>query len=213
LHPSRARRDGLQRGHHVRRSPRSREEAPLISAPIVVCARTSLAVTTRAAPCVHATARATSCGELDGSAHERRETFAQHAPPVGGDLGVGAQGDGGRCLRSLQASPPKVPTLKAVEGAKVPAMPAGTRVKSARADCRAASASLRLHRTNRSSAWRTDRYVASDAVASTTGAINSIAQSSRRTRRSRWARTPGHPARDVFTGGLRQGRPALTSPP
>jgi hypothetical protein len=54
----------------VVRSPRSCEGTPLKPAPIVVCARTSLAVTTRAKR--HACAlrpHATSCGELDGSRH------------------------------------------------------------------------------------------------------------------------------------------------
>jgi hypothetical protein len=44
------------RGRHVGSEPSSREATPLKGAPTVVCARTSLAVTTRAAPCVRATA-------------------------------------------------------------------------------------------------------------------------------------------------------------
>jgi hypothetical protein len=45
---------------------------------------------------------------------------------------------------------------------------------STRTDNRAASATLRLHRTEWSSVWRTDRHVVSDAVASTTGALTAL---------------------------------------
>jgi len=43
-----------------------------------------------------------------------------------------------------------------------------------------------------------NRYVASDALASMTEATRQHRSVSRRTRRSRFAQTPGHPSRDVF---------------
>ena len=45
----------------------------------------------RAAPCVRATdLTPRACGELNGSRHTSgAKVLAQHAPPVGGDLGVG----------------------------------------------------------------------------------------------------------------------------
>src|ERR1700681_317668 len=43
-----------------------------------------------------------------------------------------------------------------------------------------------------------NRYVASDALASMTEATRQHRSVSRRTRRSRFAWTPGHPSRDVF---------------
>ena len=61
---------GLARGRHVGLSASSREGTPLKAAPIVVCARTSLAVTTRKpAPCVHATASRHVGLQAPGSRH------------------------------------------------------------------------------------------------------------------------------------------------
>lgn len=76
--------------------PGSREGTPLKAAPTVVCARTSLAVTTRqlrranqrngCALRLHAT----SGGELKAGGHTSgAKAFTQHTPPVGCDLGVG----------------------------------------------------------------------------------------------------------------------------
>lgn len=139
---------------------------------------------------------ATSCGELVARTRAARRSRAARA--AGGRQSQGCGSGGGRrrlrCSAGVVAA--EVPTLKAADDAKVPAVRTGTRVNSVRGR-RAASATLSLHRTYRSSVWRTDRYVATDAAASTTGAISSVARSSRRARRSRWARTPGHPARDV----------------
>src|SRR3984893_16708110 len=73
--------NGLERDHHVGLSPSSREGTPLKAAPIVVCARTSLAVTTasgRRAQCGVAYAlrhHATSGGELTA-----RNTRAERTP-------------------------------------------------------------------------------------------------------------------------------------
>jgi len=96
-------------GHHVRRSPRSREETPLISAPIVVCARTSLAVTTRAGSAMRVLRpHATSCARARWlAAHEWREGLAQHAPPVGGNLRVVARVKAGGACGVLQAPWPR----------------------------------------------------------------------------------------------------------
>ena len=75
-------------------------------------------------------------------AHERREGLAQHAPPVGGNLRVVARVKaGGACSASAVA---EVPTLKAADDAKVPAMRTGTRAKSTRTDSRAAPATLEV---------------------------------------------------------------------
>jgi len=105
-------------------------------------------------------------------------------------------GEGRRHLRCFAgAAAVQVPTLKAADDAKVPTMPAGTRVKGTRTDSRAAPATLPDVSVQRLAHGPLRR---SDADASTTGAFNSVARSSRRTRRSRWARTPGHPARDVY---------------
>ena len=62
-------------------------------------------------------------------AHERREGLAQHAPPTGGNLGVGARVKAGDACDALQPPWPGA-TLKAADDAKVPAMPTGTRVKA-----------------------------------------------------------------------------------
>ena len=70
--------------------------------------------------------------------------------------------------------PAEVPTLKAADG-EGPRHADGDARNSTRTDSRATFATLRLHRTYRSSVWRTDRYVASDAVASTTEASNNVA--------------------------------------
>jgi len=63
--PRGRRRGGLERGRHVGLSPSSCEGSPLTAAPIVVCARTSLAVaplmTTRAGSTVHARYGRTPC--------------------------------------------------------------------------------------------------------------------------------------------------------
>ncbi len=70
------------------RSPRSCEGTPLKAAPIVVCARTSLAVTTRARSAMRGRRGLTprrAC-ELDGSQHTSGAKAIAHAPPVGGDL-------------------------------------------------------------------------------------------------------------------------------
>ncbi len=151
---------------------------------------------------------ATSRGELVARTRAARRSRAARAAGGRQSQGCGS-GEGRRRLRCSEgAVAAEVPTLKAADDAKVPAMPTGTRVKSARTDSRAASATLRLHRTYRSSVWRRDRYVASDAVASTTGATDSIARSSRRTRRSRLGRAPGHPA----AGCLRAGSSMRTRP-
>ena len=73
------------------RSPWSCEATPLKLAPTVVCARTSLAVTTRARSAMRTRYGLTPrrVGELDGSQHTRGVNAFAHAPPVGGDLGVG----------------------------------------------------------------------------------------------------------------------------
>src|SRR5207302_6638129 len=67
------------------------------------CARTSLAVTTRAKRYAYALRpHATSRGRAQGSRHTSgAKTFAQHAPPIGGDLWMGS--DEGR--RRLRCSP------------------------------------------------------------------------------------------------------------
>jgi len=155
---------------------------------------------------------ATSCSGLVARTRAARRSRAALAARRRQSQGCGS-GEGRRRLRcSAEAVAADVPTLKAAGDAKVPAMPTGTRVKSTRTDNRAASATLRLHRTYQSRVWRRDRYVASNAVASTTGATDSIARSSRRTRRSRRARTPGHPSRDAYWR-VAPRAPALTSPP
>ena len=75
------------------RSPRSCEGTPLKAAPIVVCARTSLAVASNDAREARLRARygltPRRVGELDGSRHTSGAKAFAHAPPVGGDLGVG----------------------------------------------------------------------------------------------------------------------------
>jgi hypothetical protein len=75
-------------------TPPSLDGMPLKAAPTVVCARTSLAVTpacddaqTSAMRARYGlTRRRVASSRL--AAHEWREGLAQHAPPVGGDLGV-----------------------------------------------------------------------------------------------------------------------------
>ena len=91
--PCRADVSGLERGRHVGLRPSSREGTPLKAAPIVVCARTSLAVTlvddaqTSAMRARYSlTPRRVASSRL--TAHERREGLAQHAPHGGGDLRV-----------------------------------------------------------------------------------------------------------------------------
>ncbi len=82
------------------RSPRSCERTPLKAAPTVVCARTSLAVTTRARSAMRTRYGLTprrAC-ELDGSQHTSGAKAFAHAPPVGDDLGVGSD-EGRRRLR------------------------------------------------------------------------------------------------------------------
>jgi hypothetical protein len=74
----------------VIRSPRSCEGTPLKAAPTVVCARTSLAVTTRARrDCV----RATASRHIVWASSMARGTLAARRPraartALGGDLGV-----------------------------------------------------------------------------------------------------------------------------
>jgi hypothetical protein len=87
--PRGRRRGGLARGRHVGSEPSSCEGSPLTAAPIVVCARTSLAVTTRAVPCVRATASRHVVWRAQGSRHTSGAKAVAHAPPIGGDLGVG----------------------------------------------------------------------------------------------------------------------------
>jgi hypothetical protein len=71
LHPLQSWRGGLARGRHVGLSASSREGTLLKAAPIVVCARTSLAaVTTRKpAPCMRATASRHVGWRAQGSRH------------------------------------------------------------------------------------------------------------------------------------------------
>ena len=72
-------------------SPGSCGGTPLKPAPIVVCARTSLAVTTRARSAMRRRRGLTprrAC-ELDGSQHTSGAKAIAHTPPVGGDLGLG----------------------------------------------------------------------------------------------------------------------------
>jgi hypothetical protein len=71
----------------------------------------------------------------------------------------------------------EVRTLKAAEGAKVLAMPAGTRVKSTRTDSRAASATLRLRLNVSILRQAQNCYVAKDALASTAEATDDVASS------------------------------------
>ena len=79
-------------------------------------------------------------------AHERREGLAQHAPPVGGNLWGCGSGEGRRRLRSSAgAAAAEVPTLKAVDDAKVPAMPTGTRVTTRARTIAPLPATLTLH--------------------------------------------------------------------
>ena len=84
------------------RSPSSHEGMPLKAAPTVVCARTSLVVPALGYPLVTTRGSAMRtrydltprrARELDGSRHTSGAKAFAHAPPVGGDLGVGL-GDG-----------------------------------------------------------------------------------------------------------------------
>ncbi len=79
-------------------------------------------------PCVRATAsRYIAWRARWLAAHERREDLAQHAPHVGGDLGVGL-GEGRRRLRCFAgAAATWVATLTAAGGAMVPVVSTGTR--------------------------------------------------------------------------------------
>ncbi len=96
-------------------SPSSREGMPLKAAPIVVCARTSLAVpanddaqTSAMRARYGLTPRRVASSRL--TAHERCEGLAQYAPHGGGALRVGLRGMAGGACVSLQAPPPKVAT-------------------------------------------------------------------------------------------------------
>ena len=180
--------NGLERDHHVGLSPSSREGMPLKAAPIVVCARTSLAVpvtTRKPALCVRATPHATSGGELKArSTSGRRPARSTHRD--GGALRVGLRGMAGDACVSLQAPPPKVATQVS-----------GGRDGPRRTDGDARTKHQVCARTPRSShhpevapdvailRQAQNRYVASDALASMTEATRQHRSVSRRTRRSR----------------------------
>ena len=68
-------------------------------------------------------------------------------------------------------------TLKAAGGAMVPVVSTGTRERSTRTDSRAAPATLRLHLDVSILRQAQNRYVAKDALASTTEATDNVAWS------------------------------------
>ena len=101
----------------------------------------------REAPCVRATASRHVVWRARWlAAHERREGLAQHAPPIGGDLGVGARMKAGDACGSLQA-----PRLLRWQRSRQrvarwsPSFRRGRAKDSTRTDSRAAPATLRLH--------------------------------------------------------------------
>jgi hypothetical protein len=90
----------------VVQSPRSCGGTPLKPTPIVVCARTSLAVTTRARSAMRRRRGLTprrAC-ELDGSQHTSGAKANAHAPPTRRRSRVGLRGTTGDVCVSLQAS-------------------------------------------------------------------------------------------------------------
>ena len=141
--------------------------------------------------------RATSCSELVARTRAARRSRAERTARRRQSQGCGS-GEGRRRLRcSAGAVAAQVPTLKAADDAKVPSISTWTRVTAAHGRSRRfrypeVAPDVSVPRLAQ------DRYVAWDAFASATGAINSIARSCRRTWRSRQARTPGHPSRDVY---------------
>jgi len=192
-------------------SPRSCEEVRLKAAPIVVCARTSLAVTTRAkrhAARCGLTPRRVLTSSMARGTRAARDLRAARTACRRRSRG-GAQGDGGRCLRFLQASPPKMPTLRA----------AGRRDGPRRVDGNA-----RLRNRSRAMTPRSrhpevapdvpiqhraqDRYAASDASrVHDRGSETPSLGLSRRTRRSRQARSTGPPLAGCLpTGRLEDGQ-------
>ena len=173
------RRDGLERPSRGFRAlghaKECRVEAETVALRAYVTSGAPLVTTRAMRDACALRPHATSCGELvaRGTRAARRSRAARTAGRRQSQ-GCGS-GEGRRRLRcSAGVAAVQVPTLKAADDAKVPAVLTGTRVKSTRTDNRATSATLRLHRTYRSSVWRTDRYVASGAVASTTGAMTAL---------------------------------------
>ena len=136
------------------------------------CARTSLAVTpacddaqTSAMRARYGlTPRRVASSRL--AAHERREGLAQHAPPVGGAIGVG--------LGEWPATPAMFCRRRGYSGGNAqgsgwrdgPRRFDGDARNSTRTDNRAAPATLRLHLDVSILLQAQDRYVAKNAFAS-----------------------------------------------
>ena len=159
-------------------------------------------VTTRAGSIVRARYGRTAChwrarGSLQTSG--ARVTRSTHRT-VAAISGVGLRGTAGDACVCLQASPPKVATLRAARDAMVPVVLTGTRGRNNESahGHRAAPATLRLHPTYRSCVKRRIGTPLQTLLASMTEATRQRCSVSRRTRRARYAWTPGHPSRDVF---------------
>jgi len=141
------------------------------------CARTSLAVTTRAKRYAYALRpHATSRGRAQGSRHTSgAKTFAQHAPPIGGDLWIGSD-EGRRRLRcSPGATTTQVATLNRSGWRTGPRRSDGDARNSTRTNSRAAPATLSLHLDVSILRQAQDCYVAKNAFASATEATDNVA--------------------------------------
>ena len=173
----------LERGHHVGLSASSREGTPLKAAPIVVCARTSLAV----APLVDdarsamgarygLTPRRVASSRL--ATHERREGLRAARTARWRRSPGRAQGDGGDACVSLQAPPPKVAT-QVSGGRDAPRRIDGDARTKHRVRARTPRRSHHLEVAPDVAILRQaqNRYVAKDAFASKTEATNHVAWS------------------------------------
>lgn len=130
-------------------------------------------------------------------AHERREGLAQHAPPWGGNLGVVARMKAADACDALQAPWPRCQRSRQRMTRRSPSCRRGRAQQHAHGQSRRFRYPEVASDVSVQRLAHTDRYVASDAVASRTEATDGVARSSRRTRRSRHARTPSHPSRGV----------------